>query len=102
MGGHTAWLLAEHLSPGNPVLRGAGRVLLIESAAAIGGAPHHRQKLLLLLSAIRRTAERLRDAGFEVDLRPAPTYAAGVAAHRAAHGGPEVRLLRPLGHGAAG
>lgn len=97
MPGHTAWLLAEHLSPANPVLDGARRVLLIESAAALGGAPHHRQKLLMILSALRRTAHGLRDRGFEVDLREAPTFAAGVAAHRDAHGDPEVRLLRPTG-----
>lgn len=97
MAGHTAWLLAEHLSHANPALRGASRVLIVESGAAIGGAPHHRQKLLMLLSAMRRTAARLREEGVEVDLRPAPTFAAGVAAHRAAHGNPEVRLLAPLG-----
>lgn len=97
MAGHTAWLLAEHLSPANPVLRGVGRVLIVESAAAIGRAPHHRQKLLMVLGAMRRCAERLRADGVEVDLRAAPTFAAGVAAHRAAHGDPEVRLLAPLG-----
>ncbi|MFN8124423.1 MAG: cryptochrome/photolyase family protein [Thermoleophilia bacterium] len=101
MAGHTAWLLAEHLSPANPVLEGARRVLVIESAAAIGRGPHHRQKLLMVLSAMRRCAERLRAEGREVDLRSAPTFAAGVAAHRAEHGDPEVRLLAPLGRRAA-
>lgn len=95
--GHTAWLLAEHLSHDNPVLDDAGRVLLIESDAAMNVGPVHRQKIHLILVALRTFADELRERGVEVDLRRATTYREGVAAHRSDHGDPEVRLLRPTG-----
>ena len=94
---HTAWLLAEHLSHANPVLEGAGRVLLVESDAALAQAGVHRQKLHMMLSAMRHFARELHERGVEVDLRQAPTLAAGVRAHRAAHGASEVRVLEPTG-----
>lgn len=72
-------------------------MLLVESASALRRDRHHRQKLHVVLAAIRHTARDLRARGLEVDHRRAPSFAAGVAAHRAAHGDPEVRLLRPLG-----
>jgi deoxyribodipyrimidine photolyase-related protein len=95
--GHTAWLLAEHLSHANPALDGAERVLLIESDAALAQPGVHRQKLHMILSAMRHFARELREQGVEVDLRRSATLAAGVRAHRAAHDGPEVRILEPTG-----
>ncbi len=93
----TAWLLAEHLSHDNPALDGAGRVLLIESDAAMSRGRIHRQKLHLILVAMRTFADELRERGVAVDLRSAPTFAVGVAAHRRENGGPAVRILRPTG-----
>lgn len=72
-------------------------MLLVESEAALRRDRHHRQKLHMILAAMRHTARDLRARGVEVAHRRAPSFTAGVAAHRAAHGDPEVRLLRPLG-----
>jgi deoxyribodipyrimidine photolyase-related protein len=97
MSGHTAWLLAEHLSYANPVLVGASRVLIVESRAALTRPGLHRQKAHLFLSAMRHFAAELKAAGMTVDARQAPSFAAGVRAHREAHGGTAVRVLRPTG-----
>jgi deoxyribodipyrimidine photolyase-related protein len=95
--GHTAWLLAEHLSHANPVLEGAERVLLIESQAALTQPGVHRQKLHMIVSAMRHFAAELEERGVEVELRRAGTLAEGVAAHRAQRGNAEVRILAPTG-----
>ena len=88
--------MGDQLSHDNPALEGAERVLLIESEAKLRGARWHRQKLQLVLSAMRHFAAELRDRGFDVDLRRAPSYAAGVRAH----GARRIRLLEPNSLGA--
>lgn len=59
---------------------GECRVLLVESEALLRPA-RHVQRLHLVITAMRRFAEDLRDAGYDVDLRRAPTMAAGIEAH---------------------
>ncbi len=56
-------------------------VLLVESAAMIERRPFHRQRLHLVLTAMRRFAGELEDAGFEVDLRRSPNLRDGHRAH---------------------
>ena len=72
------------------------RVLLVESAAAKGSRPIHRQRLHLVVTAMRRFAEELRSAGFEVDHRSASTLVAGLDAHRDEHRPDRVRVTEPL------
>ncbi len=60
---------------------GTTRILLVESRALVEGRAWHRQRLHLVLASMRRFAEELRDAGFEVDLRRADSLAAGVQGH---------------------
>ncbi|MBA3303992.1 MAG: cryptochrome/photolyase family protein, partial [Acidimicrobiia bacterium] len=60
---------------------------------------YHRQRLHLVLTAIRRFAAALRDAGFDVDHRRAPTLLEGLAAHRAEHRPGTVRATEPLSWG---
>ncbi|MDX2119588.1 MAG: cryptochrome/photolyase family protein [Gemmatimonadota bacterium] len=64
----------------------AGRVLLIESSGRNAALPWHRWKLVLELSALRHFVAELRAAGYEVDHRVAPSYAAGIGAHIAEFG----------------
>ncbi len=97
MSGHTAWVLAEHLSHENPVLAGADRVLVIESRVALMRSGLHRQKAHLVLSAMRHFASELVERGVQVDLRQADSFRAGVREHRHSHGAVEVRVLRPTG-----
>jgi deoxyribodipyrimidine photolyase-related protein len=65
--GHTALVLGDQLSHGNPALEGAGRVLLVESRAALARLRLHRQRRHLVLSSMRHFAAELREAGVEVE-----------------------------------
>ena len=57
---------------------------MIEADDAIAGRSFHRQRLHLVLTSMRRFAESLRDEGFEVDYRRAPSFREGLADHREA------------------
>ncbi|MGK2928484.1 MAG: cryptochrome/photolyase family protein, partial [Acidimicrobiales bacterium] len=59
---------------------GECRVLLVESEALLRPT-RHVQRLHLVITAMRRFAGELRDAGFEVDLRRSATMAAGIEDH---------------------
>ena len=99
MGGTTAWVLGDQLSRRNAALDGADRVLIVESKAKLSSRRFHRQKLHLVLSAMRRFAAELREAGTEVAYVRAPTLAAGLGRHRAEHAPDRVRVLEPHSHG---
>ena len=89
----TVWVLGDQLNRQIGALRtavpGQDRVLLVESRAKLDGA-RHRQRTHLVMTAMRRFATDLAAEGFEVDLRPAPTLAVGIADHRRAHRPTEV------------
>ncbi len=67
------------LSRANP---GTHRVLMIEAADKIASKKWHPQRLHLYLSAMRHFAKELRQLGFEVDYRYAPSMREGIVAHR--------------------
>jgi deoxyribodipyrimidine photolyase-related protein len=81
----TVWVLGDQLDRRLGALADAvpttARVLLIESEALLGSG-RHIQRQHLVLAAMRRFAGELLEAGFEVDLRRAPTLRQGLAAHR--------------------
>lgn len=95
----TVWLLGDGLRRDAGALRGRRpgevRVLLVESAAAVGRRPYHRQRLHVVLSAMEHLAAELRGEGFAVDHRRAPTLAAGVAAHRVEFRPPRIVAMEP-------
>jgi deoxyribodipyrimidine photolyase-related protein len=70
-------------------------VLLVESTAKLHSRPWHRQRAHLILTSLRRFAAELRDEGFEVDHRVAPTFTEGVAAHRREHGPDRIVATEP-------
>jgi deoxyribodipyrimidine photolyase-related protein len=72
------------------------RVLLVESEAKLASKRWHRQRLHLVCSAMAHFAAELRDEGFEVDHRQAPSLPAGLAAHRADHAVSEVVAMEPM------
>lgn len=82
----TIWVFGDQLNRRIGALAtaepGQHRILLVESRAKLAGA-RHRQRTHVVVAAMRRFADELADAGFEVDLRSAATLAGGVAAHRA-------------------
>lgn len=78
---------------------GDDRVLLVESQAKLDGR-RHRQRTHLVVTAMHRFADELRTAGFEVDLRRAPTLEDGLAAHRREFEPAEVTATEPNSVGA--
>jgi deoxyribodipyrimidine photolyase-related protein len=86
MSKRTIWVLGDQLNRDIGALAAAdpesARVLMVESRRMIEGRRYHRQRLHLVLTAMRRFAAELRDAGFEVDYRRAPGLQEGLAAHR--------------------
>ncbi len=81
----TVWVLGDQLNRSIGALADADpsqdRILLVESDGIIASRPWHRQRLHLVLAAMRRFAAELRNAGFEVDHRTAPSLRAGFEAH---------------------
>ncbi len=92
--GHTALVLGDQLSHSNPVLDGAGRVLIIESRSALSRLRYHRRRRHLVLSAMRHFVQELRDAGIEVDHVRAATMAPALSRHA------DVRVAAPNDAGA--
>ncbi len=95
----TVWVLGDQLNRRIGALAaaapGEARVLLVESRAMVEGRRFHRQRLHLVLTAMRRFAAELRDAGFEVDVRRADGLRAGLAEHVAEHDPGEVVATEP-------
>ena len=96
----TVWILGDQLNRRISSLDDRtpddARILMIESAAKIGSKRYHRQRLHLVITAMRRFAAELEGAGFEVDYRDAPSFAAGLAAHRAEYDPDEVIAMEPM------
>jgi len=94
----TVWVLGDQLNRRIGALAaaepGEAQVLLVESRSKLDGR-RHRQRTHLVVAAMRRFAAELRATGFEVDLRSAPTLAAGLAAHRREHRSTEVVATEP-------
>jgi deoxyribodipyrimidine photolyase-related protein len=95
----TVWVFGDQLNrdlgPLAAARPGVDRVLLVESAEHLARRPWHRQRAHLIVTAMRRFAAELEAAGFVVDLRCAPTYADGLAAHRAAFAPDAVVAMAP-------
>jgi deoxyribodipyrimidine photolyase-related protein len=96
----TVWVLGDQLNRAIGALAQADpsthRVLMVESSGALTARPYHRQRLHLVVAAMRRFAAGLRDEGFAVDYREAPSFAAGLAAHREEHSPRRVLATEPL------
>ncbi|MEM7286266.1 MAG: cryptochrome/photolyase family protein [Actinomycetota bacterium] len=96
----TVWILGDQLSLEHAALRdrdpASTRVLLVESATKITSKRWHRQRLHVVLASMRKFAETLRDEGYNVDLRRAPTLRGGLAAHRTAFVPTQVVATAPM------
>lgn len=94
------WVLGDQLSSDHGALRDRDprttRVLLVESSAKIASKRWHRQRLHVVLASMRKFAAELRDAGFEVDHRSAPSLRAGLTAHRDEFGPSRVIAMAPM------
>jgi len=81
----TVWILGDQLRRDRGALAerspGECRVLMVISDHKLASKRWHRQRLHLVVSAIEHFAAELRDEGFEVDLRHAPSLPAGLRDH---------------------
>ena len=57
------------------------RVLMVESDAMLAGRDFHRQRLHFVKASMRRFANELKGAGFEVDYQKSQTLAQGIRDH---------------------
>jgi deoxyribodipyrimidine photolyase-related protein len=83
----TIWVLGDQLNRNLGALAtaqpGRDRVLMVHSSGKLSSKRWHRQRAHLIVTAMRRFAQELRAEGFAVDERDAPSFRAGLAAHRA-------------------
>lgn len=95
----TVWVLGDQLDERLAGLASADpsthRVLMVVSEAKLASKHWHVQRAHLVVTAMHRFAQRLRDAGWEVDLRDAASLGAGLAAHRAEHSPSSVIATEP-------
>ncbi len=84
----TVWVFGDQLNRSIGALADADpdntTVLMVEGGQLKTGS-RHRQRVHFVITAIRRFAAELEDAGFRVDLRTAPTMVDGLEAHRREH-----------------
>ncbi len=96
----TVWILGDQLRRAAGALAGRApgecRVLLVLSDHKRAAKRWHRQRLHLVVSAMQHFAAELRDEGFDVDVRRAPTLAAGLTAHREEFGVDQVIAMEPM------
>jgi deoxyribodipyrimidine photolyase-related protein len=95
----TVWVWGDQLNRDLAHLRGSTpddtRVLLVVSEAKLRERRWHVQKAHLVVSAVRHFAAELEAAGYEVDLRRAPTMRAGFERHVDDHAPEQVRAMEP-------
>jgi len=81
----TVWVLGDQLNVELAAMRdahpGTHRILLVESTAKLTGKRWHRQRAHFVITSMRRFADELRAAGFEVDHRRSESLRAGHRQH---------------------
>lgn len=81
----TVWVLGDQLNRGIGAMHDAEpethRVLLVESTAKLASKRWHRQRAHLVIASMRRFADELRTAGFEVDHRRSDSLRDGFREH---------------------
>ena len=96
----TVWVLGDQLNRNAGALRdrkpGDCRVLLVQSEQKIASKRWHRQRLHLVLSAMEHFAAELRNEGFDVDHRTAPTLLTGLGDHVLEFGVQRTIAMEPM------
>lgn len=95
----TIWVLGDQLNRQIGALADADpesdRILLVESMAKIASKRWHRQRAHFVVASMRRFADELTDAGFDVDHRRADSLRAGFENHVDEHQPDEVLATEP-------
>jgi deoxyribodipyrimidine photolyase-related protein len=101
-GRRTIWVFGDQLNRSMGPLRESSPeedlILMIESREHLERRPWHRQRAHLIVTSMRRFAQSLERDGFVVDYRSAPTYRAGLAAHRKERQPSTVIAMAPSSH----
>jgi deoxyribodipyrimidine photolyase-related protein len=96
----TVWILGDQLSRDTASLHGATpadtTVLFVVNTGYMASKRWHRQRLHVVLAGMAKLARQLRAEGFDVDEQIAPSFAAGLDAHRGAHAPSEVVAMSPM------
>lgn len=99
----TVWILGDQLNRGIASLEGATpgevRILMVEARAKVRSKPFHPARLRLVREGMRAFAAELEGAGYRVDLRRAPSFGDGLAAHVRAHRPASVSAMEPMSWG---
>lgn len=95
----TVWVLGDQLNRRIGALAHADpdthRVLIVESSSMLEGRDFHRQRTHLVLTAMRRFAGELTDAGFDLDYRRTARLSDGLEQHIEEHDPAEVVATTP-------
>jgi deoxyribodipyrimidine photolyase-related protein len=95
----SVWVFGDQLNRAIGALATASprthRVLLVTSDSKVASRPWHPARVALITRAIEAFVAELRADGFEVDHQIAPSFRAGVEAHRAAHSPSRVVVTEP-------
>ena len=82
----TVWVLGDQLNRDFAALAQATpsthRVLMVESSAKVRSKKWHIQRAHFVITSMRRFAQELREAGFDVDYRKSETLSQGLHEHR--------------------
>ena len=99
MGKETVWVLGDQLDRRGQALAVADpathRILMVESLGKLASKNWHIQRAHFVVASMRRFAEELRDAGFEVDYRRAESLQQGLADHRKQFAPVRVAAMEP-------
>ncbi len=99
----TVWVLGDQLNRQISALRDATpdthRVLMVESTTKLAGKRWHRQRAHFVLASMRRFADELRAAGFDVDYRHADSLRSGYHEHVAEFSPSHVIATEPASWG---
>ena len=99
MSDRTVWVLGDQLGRHIGALADADpardTILLVEADDVVTSKSFHRQRIHLVLTAMRRFARELAEAGFIVDHRRAPSMRAGFERHVDEHAPEEIVATEP-------
>ncbi len=96
----TVWILGDQLNRRIASLAGSApattRILMVESQAKLASKRYHRQRLHLVLAGMRRFADEMCKAGFEVDYRRAADFRNALDQHRAEFRPDRILAMEPM------
>jgi deoxyribodipyrimidine photolyase-related protein len=95
----TVWVLGDQLNLDFAALAQATpqthQILMVESSAKVRSKKWHIQRAHFVITSMRRFAQELREAGFDVDYRKSETLSQGLHEHRSEYSATSVSVMEP-------